>query len=306
MRLRKTGFTLVELMTVTTIIALLVTILMPGLANAIESARQTKCAANMKAIGTTIMGSCSNGALTKTRSKSGFSWHEETDAAEPHLTGIGRHADVFQLSGIAIPVTVNYYATIHFLDVHPSHFLCPSDGNAAFDDQTRDISGDKYWDFESNDNISYSVQAPITTSGAASNNPLSNCDAQVVVLGDRTPFSTLTGTTGQPGDSLSINTGPKWSLHNSNYQNDDSKNALSENHRGKAFIGLRFGGDLASDWRTDIGYQRDCVYTPSGEQAFGLNGTVWSDTTFSHTLGNSFNISQHFSRKDTFLIDTAD
>lgn len=47
------GFTLVELLTVVAILSLLAALLMPSLGNALDRARQTRCAANMKGIGTT-------------------------------------------------------------------------------------------------------------------------------------------------------------------------------------------------------------------------------------------------------------
>lgn len=63
---RRPGFTLIELLVVIAIIAMLISMLLPALANARRSARQVKCLANLKGIGTGVavyMQSTSKGVL---------------------------------------------------------------------------------------------------------------------------------------------------------------------------------------------------------------------------------------------------
>ncbi len=55
MRKSKNGFTLIELLVVISIIALLVSILMPALSVAREQAKRTVCMTNLKSIGQGIM-----------------------------------------------------------------------------------------------------------------------------------------------------------------------------------------------------------------------------------------------------------
>ena len=303
--MKKRGFTLIELMVVIAIIALLITFLMPGLAAALESARQTKCGENMKATGTAVMGSSTEGILLKTGSATGYGWDDNTDSTITHMTGAGRVADPAGDS-VAVPVSHNYYALIHRNEVKPDNFICPSDGDAILEERTKNDQGENYWDFAANVNLSYSYQSPFMAGGLETN-PLNNPDSDVVILGDRTPFEQIdiatVGNSGQPTAVLPSSNGT-WSGYQAEGSTIDSQVAMSQNHKGDAFLGLKYGGDLASSYKADCGYENDCVYTPSGEAAMTAN--VWSDQPYTHAIDTAFDLTNHLSKLDTLLMDTHD
>ena len=86
------GFTLIELLVVISIIALLVSILMPSLNRARDNAKRTVCASNMKSIGQAIMlySSANNDRLPRNEdaldgsSKYGNQEYNETGENSPH------------------------------------------------------------------------------------------------------------------------------------------------------------------------------------------------------------------------------
>lgn len=310
---RTRGFTLIELMVVITIIALLLTILLPGLAKALELARRAKCGANLKGIG--------EGLTTKDAEKvmyrsggSGLPWADNTQAAAPHLvngsTGSARVKDPWgdvADRAAQYPVTTNVYALIHKADVDAAAFVCPSTGDQV-DEDIVDDDGEKFWDFVENANISYSYQAPIdTTSGEQS--PFTNAHSSVVIMADQNPISVpALESNGQPceddGETLTTWEGLGDDIEE---PHQGTMRGQSPNHRGEYVNALRYDGTLKTSFMANIGYDKDCIWTP-GTATNGAGALAWENRDYAGPIdvdnGSAYTVTDHKKANDSFLIDT--
>jgi len=304
---RTRGFTLIELMVVITIIALLLTILLPGLAKALELARRAKCGANLKGIG--------EGLATKDAEKvmyssggSGLPWADGTTAAEPHLTGVGtgdRGKDPWATTPAPLteyPVSTNMYALIHRADVEPAAFVCPSTPDEV-DDDIIAPTGEKYWDFVDNDSLSYSYQAPLDDGAGTESSPFVNTHSSVVIMADQNPISvTALNSNGQPGDEDEAQS--DWSTVMVDLEEPHAGTMMgqSANHKGEYVNALRFDGTLKTSFAANIGYDKDCIWTPGG---LTNTNNEWEDNEYTGSA-SPYTVSQHRKPNDSFLIDTPD
>jgi len=253
-RSRKTGaFTLVELLVVIGIIALLISILLPSLNKARETANRVKCAANLRSIGQTMLlyENDNHGLYPRVY------WDGTKTTCNYDAATNGLNADLvpgvspFTIGATAVNnVTMSLFMLLSQEDVTSGIFVCPSSNATPDNYGGGQLTALNRVVFQSvQGNLSYSYACPFANTAvvAAGFKMNATIDPTFAIAADINPGTVPAGT-----DNVLLYTGGANGQQNSNNHNKAGQNVLYAD------------GHVEFQQSINVGYQTDNIYTALG------------------------------------------